>query len=138
VLDARHSNTFPFGFSGESVNCGSDQFADNDIHIALVETADEESENDSLTAEISPHFRPAAWDRFDVNPKTSQIANGLPLKGRQVRLTGQLFFDGSHHPCKVGQCGPARFTVWEIHPIYAIEVKDGSKWVSLEEFANNH
>ncbi|MGB7922020.1 MAG: hypothetical protein WCF57_02115 [Pyrinomonadaceae bacterium] len=84
---------------------------------------------DSITAEISPHFWPDSWSDLDdywiYNP---------------VRLTGQLFFDASHKPCKPGQpARPARLSNWEIHPVYAIDVcknstlggcpaDDDSKW----------
>src|SRR6185295_4882845 len=39
-----------------------------------------------------------------------------------LRVTGQMFFDGSHRPC-VGEEGrPRRISVWEIHPVYGIDV----------------
>jgi hypothetical protein len=38
-------------------------------------------------------------------------------------VTGQLFFDASHAPCPCGtSCSPVRASLWEIHPVYAIEV----------------
>jgi hypothetical protein len=41
----------------------------------------------------------------------------------QVRLKGQLFFDASHVPCRPGKpVNPARSSVWEIHPIYSVDV----------------
>lgn len=146
VLDAKHDDTYvlgsgPQGFGGEGVNCKNSLFDWNDIHVALGETAGAE-ECASVTAEISPHFRPALWDRFDSNACTSpHITNPLPIKGLRVRITGQLFFDGSHTP---GPCaGPhgvnsfPRRAVWEIHPVYGIEVFDTvkNKFVSLEEWA---
>lgn len=146
VLDAKHDDTYvlgpgPQGFGGEGVNCKNSLFDWNDIHVALVETAGAE-ECSSVTAEISPHFRPAVWDRFDSNACTSpHVTNPLPIKGLRVRITGQLFFDGSHTP---GPCeGPhgvnsfPRRSVWEVHPAYAIEVFDVSKnkFVTLEEWA---
>jgi len=146
VLDAKHDDTYvlgsgPEGFKGEGVNCKNSLFEWNDIHIALGETASAE-ECSSVTAEIIPHFRPAVWDRFDSNACTSpHVANPLPVKGLRVRITGQLFFDGSHSPgpCS-GPTGPNSFprrAVWEIHPVYAIEVFDTSrnKFVTLEEWA---
>jgi hypothetical protein len=49
---------------------------------------------------------------------------GLDIhESRPLRLTGQLFFDASHRPCSGGRrARPARFTSWEIHPVYNIEV----------------
>jgi uncharacterized protein YgiM (DUF1202 family) len=146
VLDAKHDDSYvlgsgPEGFKGEGVNCKNSLFEWNDIHIALGETASAE-ECSSVTAEIIPHFRPALWDRFDSNACTSpHVANALPVKGLRVRITGQLFFDGSHSP---GPChgvkGPNSFprrAVWEIHPVYAIEAFDTAKnkFVTLEEWA---
>ncbi len=146
VLDAKHDDTYvlgsgPQGFGGEGVNCKNSLFEWNDIHVALGETAGAE-ECSSVTAEIIPHFRPALWDRFDSNACTSpHVTNPLPIKGLRVRITGQLFFDGSHTP---GPCeGPhgvnsfPRRAVWEIHPVYAIEAFDTAKnkFVTLEEWA---
>jgi len=146
VLDAKHDDTYvlgsgPEGYKGEGVNCKNSLFEWNDIHIALGETASAE-ECSSVTAEIIPHFRPTVWDRFDSNACTSpHVANALPVKGLRVRITGQLFFDGSHNPgpCS-GPAGPNSFprrAVWEIHPVYAIEVFDTAKnkFVTLEEWA---
>jgi uncharacterized protein YgiM (DUF1202 family) len=146
VLDAKHDDSYVLGtgaegFKGEGVNCKNSLFDWNDIHIALGETASAE-ECSSVTAEIIPHLRPAVWDRFDCNPCTSpHVANALPVKGLRVRITGQLFFDGSHSP---GPCGGTpgknsfpRRAVWEIHPVYAIEAFDSAqnKFVTLEEWA---
>lgn len=152
VLDARHSNSKLFVDSkgvpsdGESVNCNSGELNRNDIHIELSETTDEAKQRlqcQSVTAEISPHFRPDSWDRFDVNSKTMAAAKGIPqLKGARVRLTGPLFFDASHTPeaCGTGnQKGRGRRTIWEIHPVYAIEVFDAvtSKFVPLDQWAKD-
>lgn len=146
VLDAKHDNVFvlgsgPQGFQGEGVNCKNSLFEWNDIHVALGETAASE-ECASVTAEIIPHFRPLLWDRFDSNACTSpQVNKPLPIKGLRVRISGQLFFDGSHTP---GPCeGPPgvnsfpRRSVWEIHPVYSIEVFDTAKnkFITLEEWA---
>jgi hypothetical protein len=136
VLDAKHDDSFPLGFKGEGVNCNNSALDFNDIHIALGKTA-RTPECSSVTAEVIPHFRSAVLDRFDSNPITApHVPNALPVKGIQVRITGQLFFDGSHipKPCKP----PRRRASWEIHPIYNIEVFDGSKFISLEEWAASH
>jgi hypothetical protein len=148
VLDAKHDDTYvlgsgPQGFAGEGVNCNNSLFDWNDIHIALGQTASA-AECSSVTAEIIPHFRPLLSDRFDTNECTSpHVTNPLPVKGQRVRITGQLFFDGSHTP---GACGGPmgahafpRRSVWEIHPVYAIEIFDASqnKFVPLEEWAQS-
>lgn len=141
VLDAKHDDVFPFGFNGEGVNCNNSLLEWNDIHVALGQTASAQ-QCSSVTSEIIPHFRPAVWERFDSNECTSPHVNKpLPVKGLRVRITGQLFFDGSHKPSPCG--GPAgggnplRRSVWEIHPVYAIEVFDKTKhkFVSLDQWA---
>lgn len=131
IIDAHHSNVQ----NGESVNCKLGGRENNDIHIVLAESKSISNFCTSITAEMSPHFRPEDWD--------SGVLEDL---GRPVRLTGQLFFDGSHVPCRPGNpASPARVSVWEIHPIYQVDVcrntslsgcpfDDEAKWVPLNEF----
>jgi len=107
---------------GESVNCSMSGFANNDLHIPLLDPRVGEGraqdECTSVTAEISPHFRPAAWSELDTK---------TPIKN-VVRVTGPLFFDDSHQPCKTpnhtspGNAAPFRSSLWEIHPLYELEV----------------
>jgi hypothetical protein len=154
IFKARHSNVG----AGESVNCKKPKLADNDIHIALARTKagamnqSESSECETVTAEITPHHRSEIYNRFDTLP--ADFLNGkpqkpgedkleghpLPLPGERVRLTGQLFFDGSHSPCRNGHGGPPRRSIWEIHPVYAIDVFDTTqnKFISFEEWAQQH
>ena len=108
VIDAHFSNKS----KGESVNCHETGEEGNDIHIVLSQNQSDD-ECDSVTAEISPHFRPEIW---------TNIA-GLDFENRPVRFTGPLFFDGSHVPCRPGKAiNPKRSSIWEIHPVYAIDV----------------
>ena len=97
---------------GEGVNCGLKNDADNDIHIPIVATSGAD-ECTSVTAEISPHSRPAAWTPSHLNKPA------VPL-----RFTGQLFFDAEHHPCNAAgtAAGAKRVSVWEIHPVYSVDV----------------
>lgn len=130
VLDARHSNVdrdspLTKG-NGESVQCNLLGCAYNDIHITLAEDPKETSLCKTIVAEIVPHYRPPAWDLFD-SPDYAAF-----LKTHPVKISGQLFFDGSHVACgSDGQAGfnPVtkhadfeRLALWEIHPIYAIDV----------------
>lgn len=130
AIDARHSNVDKdnplTAGNGESVQCNLLSCAYNDIHITLAESPDEQKMCRTVVAEIIPHFRPPAWDLFD-SPDFATF-----LKTHPVKITGQLFFDGSHVPCTEGHAGnnPARdnqkdferLALWEIHPIYAIDV----------------
>lgn len=119
---------------GESVNCNIPGNQNNDIHIPLVEKPGDD-ECTSVTAEMSPHFRPAAWTPSNLNKL-----------GVQVRITGQLFFDASHKPCTAQKVmNPKRRSVWEIHPVYAVDVcvkaKDcdvtvDSDWEPLDRYVS--
>ncbi len=108
--------------TGESVNCSLAGFTNNDIHIPLLDpTVDggrSQDECTSVTAEMSPHFRPTAWSQIDLKTPVNNV----------VRVTGPLFFDNSHQPCKTanhkdkGNQPPFRSSLWEIHPVYQFEV----------------
>lgn len=130
ILKAHYSDTN----TGEAVNCGLPGNEPNDIHIPTVQatTGPGAEECQSVTAEMSPHGRPSGW--------TPKALVGL---GAPVRITGQLFFDGSHKPCTPDKPrNPKRVASWEIHPVYAVDVctastladcpiGDDSKWHPL-------
>ena len=107
--------------SGEDVNCETAGVPANDFHIPLMDPTQpnprSRPECTSVTAEMIPHFRPAAWSTIDLR---------TPVKN-PVRVTGQLFYDNSHEPCVmaggnlVGE-SPQRISLWEIHPVYALDV----------------
>ncbi|HVT58096.1 MAG TPA: hypothetical protein VHR45_06830 [Thermoanaerobaculia bacterium] len=117
VASAKYSG----GTTGESVGCNLKGNANDDIHVVLMEAKGAVKGAQacpSVTAEVIPHLRPAAW--------TDKAIAGA---GHPVRITGQLFFDASHHPCKNGQpepSSPSRASEWEIHPVYSIEVCKGT------------
>ena len=108
--------------TGENVNCSKSGFSNNDIHIPLLDPTAQggrsQSECSSVTAEISPHFRPEVWANLDMN---------TPIKN-VVRVTGPLFYDNSHKPClhitqkSKGDAAPYRSSLWEVHPVYKLEV----------------
>jgi hypothetical protein len=107
VLDAHYSNLR----NGEKVNCTTKGKINNDIHVALGATPTSDH-CFSITAEISPHFRPTTWADFDDYEFT-----------HPVMFLGQLFYDASHRPCTPGHpVNPARISSWEIHPVYSIFV----------------
>lgn len=125
----------------ESVNCGTniaDIPTNHDIHISIV-AAPGQDECSGVVAEMIPHHRPASW--------TEQNVNAVGSKKLPVRLTGQLFFDSSHSPCKNGvpsSGDPKRIALWEVHPIYDFEVctqgdcSNGKGWETLDEFASSN
>jgi hypothetical protein len=138
VMDAHYSNVS----NGESVNCGRPGNENNDIHIVLGQypiaarqKPTPEQECASVTAEISPHFRPDSWTSGNLNQNSAHL----------FRFTGQLFFDASHRPCS-GKSGasPRRLAIWEIHPVYAVDicgdpgnnctVGSDQNWLPLSDF----
>lgn len=136
VMDAHYSNVA----KGESVNCKTPGQEDNDIHIVLQENSTDDDACNSVTAEMSPHFRPDIWMPDTLN----KIA-----ASHEFRFTGQLFFDASHRPCAGGsRPNPPRASLFEIHPVYAVDVcrqkspqacdvnKD-TDWMSLEEWVGS-
>lgn len=125
----------------ESVNCGKNvpnQAGYHDIHISVVPSANETDECNSVVVEMSPHHRPAEWTAANV----MKLANAHT----PVRVTGHLFFDSSHVPCSGGEGAPGnprRFSLWEIHPIYQLEVCTGNcdgdgTWVALSDWVNSN
>jgi hypothetical protein len=132
LVEAHHADLG----SGESVNCNGATEELNDVHIAFGAQANTQ-ECDSVTAEIIPHYRPASWNEIGHyerwNSSTRKYvpdpAMASRLTAHPYRVTGQLFFDASHSVCPCGtiHCSPVRSSLWEIHPVYNIEVcKAGS------------
>jgi hypothetical protein len=120
---------------GEAVNCNMLGTDKNDIHIILMplDSDEETGECESVTAEMIPHFRPETWSSLDMKTPTEN----------PVRVTGQLFYDNSHKACAGGKGSPPRRTVWEIHPVYQLDVctntnvddckqEDASVWVTYD------
>ena len=146
LIEAHHADLG----GGESVNCNKPDEEGNDIHIAFGTSASTK-ECASVTAEISPHYRPASWNEighFEIFNKSTKKYTANPamasrLQAHPYRITGQLFFDSSHAPCPCGtSCSPSRSSVWEIHPIYNIEVCKGSScnedsdsdWIAFDDW----
>src|SRR6266516_1037592 len=136
VSHPRYSNRS----KGEAVNCKTGGAEHNDIHLDLVRSSNEPACK-SITAEIIPHFRPAAWE--------VDILKLAQFKDHPMRFTGQLFFDASHRPCRndSDKVAPKRASIWEIHPVYAIDVckfkslnqcraSNRSVWTPLADMVN--
>jgi len=108
---------------GEYVNCKLNGLANNDFHIVVMDPAQKNPRNlpecDGVIMEMSPHYRPAAWSQIDLRTPSQN----------PVRVTGSLFYDDEHEPCSMvsgkltGHSGdPDRISLWEIHPVYALDV----------------
>jgi hypothetical protein len=109
----------PGSKGGEAVNCNVLGVDKNDFHIVLmpIGSNDQTDECQSVTAEIIPHFRPSTWAQLDMK---TPVAN-------PVRVRGQLFYDDAHQGCQPGKpASPARRSVWEIHPVYQLDVCKGT------------
>jgi hypothetical protein len=126
LLHAQYSNKT----KGEAVNCNIPGTDTNDIHIQLVNDPNDDDACDSVTAEMSPHFRPETWTPDKLNS----------IQNRLIRIRGPLFYDGSHAPCHDNKRpNPQRISVWEIHPVYSAEVckqkgKTCQDWISLDDW----
>jgi hypothetical protein len=125
LLHGAYSNTG----SGEGVNCGIPGVKTNDIHLAFSKAKPTAATNEcnSLTAEIIPHLRPPEWlvlaTLHKTSSKTAKVRIAALDLDRPLRITGQMMLDGSHKPCTPGHPqSPKRISVWEIHPVYAIDV----------------
>jgi hypothetical protein len=95
----------------ESVNCRLSKAANNDIHIPVVEEADDE-EFGAVVVEMIPQRRPAAWN--------SKNLKRFAREERPVIIRGQLFYDNKHRvngDAEQDNGQPKRFSLWEIHPI---------------------
>lgn len=132
--------------TGESVNCQTGGAAHNDIHIVLLDPTSGGRDQDacsSVTAEMSPHFRPRAWSELNHKIPASNV----------IRVTGPLFFDNAHRPCAGltknsgphPDMAPFRSSLWEVHPVYAFDVckntdatrcdiSDSSAWQAYDQW----
>lgn len=130
VKDAHYSDVN----AGEAVNCNIPGNDTNDIHIVLVQNPGDD-ECTSTTAEMSPHFRPAAWTPDNIMKASA---------GHPIRVKGHLFYDGSHSPCTAtSRPNPKRASLWEVHPVYSFEVcsqqtiaecqASNAEWTPLEK-----
>ena len=136
---------------GEDVNCDLSGDSNNDIHMTLRTTpglilkrpaGTTDPRCNSVSAEVSPHFRPDAWD------KLASASSNAVFKKYPLRVTGSLTFDAEHKPCTNGKPAsgsPVRISVWEIHPVYAVDVckfttlarcdpANNSAWTPFDKF----
>jgi hypothetical protein len=113
----------------ESCNCADPKHKDH--HMWLVANPNEKQAK-SMVVEISPRLLAA-------HPDWPKLASKAKNDGTQVRIRGWRTFDEEHpeqlhnRPNKDGTTHHAtRATLWEIHPILEIDVKQGAKWVPID------
>jgi hypothetical protein len=113
---------------GESCNCGllGKDKTYTDVHIALVEDAQEQDENNSITAEITPRLRHSGHPDWTYEKLKD-------LEGDYVKVIGPLMLDTKHITQTNKLAGERtnkklkRATNWEVHPITAFWVCTKSK-----------
>jgi hypothetical protein len=143
IIESHPSDTS----EGESVNCKTPGAPENDVHIALGNNYGD-NECTSVTAELSPHGRPEGWHFVNHVLAKDKTSNPAAITNFPVRIQGALFFDASHKVCKDGKAlagNPSRQSLWEIHPVYQIDVcknkklgsckvEDESVWTPIQDW----
>jgi len=109
----------------ESTNCGETAANRRDFHVWLVGARAQRTPNSQLydrrravVIQVSPRLREqhTQW--------TTTSLGQLVGTNTQVRISGWLMLDQEHPE----QIGKTRGTLWEVHPITRIEVKDANGW----------
>ena len=108
----------------ESPNCKSEEPELRDYHMWLTKDANEDRSN-SIVVETTPRVRARhpAW-------KLSSLRH-LSKLNLKFRISGWVLFD-PEHPDQVGK---TRATIWEIHPVMKIEVKEPLGWKNIDDIA---
>lgn len=108
----------------ETANCANltEEFTDTHITIALADTSDLKQ---TLIVEVTPWWRQKMKEQ-GVDWSTATLRQ--TIKGKMVKFRGWLLFDLDHineaintRPANARKA-PWRKTIWEIHPITAMEV----------------
>jgi len=110
---------------GEACNCGSKEFVD--YHMWLVEKP-RQKRSGSMVIELSPRL-------LDAHPSWPERAKRAWTNGAHLRISGWRTWD-QEHPEQLhanGKRHATRKTMWEIHPVHAIEIKVGSRWKNIED-----
>jgi len=107
----------------ESVNCHTKTTAYKDTHIELTLKPNGNDESTYVIVEVTPQMRRKVAGR-GTDWSTATLRQ--QLRGRWIRVTGWLLFDVEHTE-NATNTNPGgrkiwRATVWEVHPITAIEV----------------
>lgn len=104
----------------EGTNCRFSKVSETDIHIALVGEAGD-GERNSVVIETTPRL-------LKLHPKWTKTTLAQYLnQDIPVRVSGWLMLDPDHR----AHLNKYRHTLWEIHPITAIEVLDGAQWKAI-------
>jgi hypothetical protein len=113
----------------ESCNCSDKKHVDH--HMWLVANPGEKQAK-SMVVEISPRL-------LGAHPDWPKLASKAHKDGTLVRIRGWRTWDQEHpeqlhnrtnHAGKILHA--TRATLWEIHPIIEIDVKQGGQWVPID------
>jgi hypothetical protein len=107
----------------ESANCHATSSTMTDWHVWLTKGPGEDRTR-SIVIETTPRIRA-------LHKWTLKMMDQIARDQTPVRISGWLFFDPEHPD----QVSVTRGTIWEIHPIMQIEVKQGGQWVPLDQLA---
>jgi hypothetical protein len=113
----------------ESCNCDIATSDVVDTHINVIQDANSETDPSdllgaSVIAEITHRVRDDAWTLHALNAMALATQDGRPKP--RVRIIGALTYDNLHWDMlKNGTRG----TLWEVHPITAIDVEVNGRWV---------
>ena len=104
----------------EACNCSSQQYVDHHMWLGPTPTS---ARTKAMVVEISPR----AWATHPSWINAMAYLKPVVDNREKVRVTGWLTYDQEHHE----QVGKTRRTLYEVHPIHAIQVLRGDKWVTL-------
>lgn len=108
-------------FEGEEAcNCKSDTYRDYHMWLGPTPTS---ARTKAMVVEISPR----TWATHPSWKNATAYLKPVVDNREKVRVTGWLTYDQEHHE----QVGKTRRTLYEVHPIHAIQVWRGGKWVTL-------
>lgn len=105
----------------ESPNCHGADRTFRDWHIWLAETPGKDRRR-SIVVETTPAVR-ATHPDWSIATIHKLVRDSTP-----VRVSGWLLFDQEHPE----QLGRTRGTLWEIHPVMRIEIKQSGRWKVLD------
>jgi hypothetical protein len=116
----------------ESTNCGETDSARVDWHMYLT-AGPHQKTHQAIVVETTPRVR------LNHPQWSVEAIKGFVQTGDTVRISGWLMLDPEHWVQMWQYRGPAdttgtraRITLWEIHPITAIEVRRNGTWRSLD------
>jgi hypothetical protein len=119
--------------SGESTNCHAKDDGGVDWHITLVKHP-KDAKSTGVVVEVTPRIRAAG------HPWTPALLSSAITNGDSVRVSGWTLYDPEHF-AQTANYDPAnpsggvkvRATLWEIHPVTALEVFDSQtgQWKAL-------